>query len=315
MKRFLPLLLCLALLLSAMTGCAPRGKYSADFYLFDTYCSLTGYAVRKDDFESAFRGLVDTLTVFHEETDIYHEYDIPGLALLNRMAGRKPVALSAQLMDFLSYAKEAYTVSGTKVNVMLGAVTALWHETRESGILPTEEALKSASELTDPDLLVLTETTAYIAREGARIDVGALAKGYAGRLAKAYLENAGLCNYILNLGGTIVTGGTPAGTGRTQFTVGIQDPSGEGLIDSVSAAGGTCFATSGDYQRYIEIGGTRYHHLIDPDTLFPSAYQHSVTVVCDDPALADLLSTALFMMTDEEGRALAAGLGAKVCYH
>ena len=315
MKRFLPLLLSLALLLSAMTGCAPRGKYSADFYLFDTYCSLTGYAVRKDDFESAFRGLVDTLTVFHEETDIYHEYDIPGLALLNRMAGREPVALSAQLMDFLSYAKEAYTVSGAKVNVMLGAVTALWHETRESGILPTEEALKSASELTDPDLLVLTETTAYIAREGARIDVGALAKGYAGRLAKAYLQNAGLCDYILNLGGTIVTGGTPAGTGRTQFTVGIQDPSGEGLIDSVSAAGGTCFATSGDYQRCIEIGGTRYHHLIDPDTLFPSAYQHSVTVVCDDPALADLLSTALFMMTDEEGRALAAGLGAKVYYH
>lgn len=315
MKRFLPLLLSLALLLSAMTGCAPRGKYSADFYLFDTYCSLTGYAVRKDDFESAFRGLVDTLTVFHEETDIYHEYDIPGLALLNRMAGREPVALSAQLMDFLSYAKEAYTVSGTKVNVMLGAVTALWHETRESGILPTEEALKSASELTDLDLLVLTETTAYIAREGARIDVGALAKGYAGRLAKAYLENAGLCNYILNLGGTIVTGGTPAGTGRTQFTVGIQDPLSEGLIDSVSAAGGTCFATSGDYQRCIEIGGTRYHHLIDPDTLFPSAYQHSVTVVCDDPALADLLSTALFMMTDEEGRALAAGLGAKVYYH
>lgn len=316
MKRFLSSLLAMALILSCAAGCTARSKYSFTFYLFDTYCSLTCYEITKPDFDEATIELFDRLNAFHEETDIYNEYSVPNLATLNKMAGKEAVPLSPELIEFLKFAQNAYTVSGGRVNVMLGPVTALWHTARETEVLPAEDDLAAAALLTDPDLLVLTETTAYITKEGASIDVGALAKGYAGRLAKEVMAELGITDYLIDLGGTIVTGGSPAGTGRNEFSIGIQDPEKpEGLIQTLTLPGGSAVATSGDYQRYVEIGGVRYHHLIDPDTLFPSAYQHSVTVVCDDPSLADLLSTALFMMTREDGEALAKTLGAKVYYN
>lgn len=316
MKRLISLLLALALTLSCTACSRLRGKHSSTFYLFDTYCTLTCYDVTKAESEWAAKQLEKCLTVFHEETDIFSEQSVPNLAALNRSAGKEAVSLSGQLLDFLQYAKDAYAASNGRVNVMLGPVTALWHQTRETGVLPTAEKLAEANALCQTDYLVLTGNTAYITKEGASIDVGALAKGYAGRLARDVLSEIGITDYLLNLGGTIVAGGTPKGTGRSKFTIGIQDPGNpDSLVSTLSLASGECVATSGDYQRYVEIDGVRYHHLIDPDTLFPSAYQHSVTVVCDDPALADLLSTALFMMTREDGEALAKTLGVKVYYN
>lgn len=74
--------------------------------------------------------------------------------------------------------------------------------------------------------------------------------------------------------------------------------------------------TSGDYQRYYEVDGKRYHHLIDPDTLQPGAYMHSVTVLCEDSALGDFLSTALFLTAYEEGRALVEATdGLEACWN
>jgi thiamine biosynthesis lipoprotein len=95
--------------------------------------------------------------------------------------------------------------------------------------------------------------------------------------------------------------------------VGIENPDGGDYLHTVYARRG-CVVTSGDYQRTYPVDGKFYHHIIDPDTLYPSEYFRSVTIICDDSGLADALSTALFVMPLEEGLALAEKCGVEAMW-
>ncbi len=312
-------LLAVSLLLSA-TGCQARAeKRTIEYYdLFDTITSLTLYGCSEEQTEQVRKELYELLLTFHQETDIYDTYpDVASFKALNDAAGRSPVKMSARQMEFLSFCQQAYEISDGKVNVMIGSLTSLWHEARDAGVLPEEEDLLAASDHVSMDALVLDEaaSTARILDPLASLDVGALAKGYAGNLAMDYLASQGIENYLLSLGGNICVHGAPLGTGRDEFVVGIQDPAAAdgSYSDTVKLSGG-CVVTSGDYQRYIEVDGVRYHHIIDPDTLYPCTLHHSVTIICDDSAMADLLSTAVFLMDEASGRALAEKYNATVIY-
>lgn len=319
MKKTRLLILCLCVLF-LLSGCKsdPEIRTTSYYDLFDTYISFTTYDLDEAEFNSVSEELYTLLQDFHHQTDIYHHYDgMTNLYDMNAAAGGNPLTVSETLMDFLNFCIEADTVSNHKVNVMLGSVTSLWHEARETGTLPSQESLNAAAELTDIHFLKINsqDNTAVITMPGASLDVGALAKGYAGKLAVNFLRDSGIDNFVLNLGGNVCAYGQPVGTGRDRFTIGIQDPrAADGTYKTTCSVKDACAVTSGDYQRFIEVDGVRYHHIIDPDTLQPSAYHHSVTVICEDSAMADLLSTALFLMPEEEGTALAESYGAEVIY-
>jgi thiamine biosynthesis lipoprotein len=139
--------------------------------------------------------------------------------------------------------------------------------------------------------------------------VGAIAKGWA---VQKVAENApkGL---LISVGGNVCATGAKDDTG-TPWVVGIQDPDGgDKYLHTIYITQG-CVVTSGDYQRTFPVDGKFYHHIIDPDTLFPSEYFRSVTVICDDSGLADALSTALFVMPLEEGLALAEKCGVEAMW-
>jgi len=118
------------------------------------------------------------------------------------------------------------------------------------------------------------------------------------------LEERGITGYVLNVGGNVRTVGTK--DGGEMWTAGIRNPEESEEIPYVAylSLAGESLVTSGSYQRYYTVDGKNYHHIIDAETLMPAEGYLSVSVVCADSADGDALSTALFCMTVEEGRAL-----------
>lgn len=313
MRKLLAISLALGLLLcgcASWTQDSARKQYSATFLeLFDTVTTVVGQAESKETFEKTAYAIRDELQVYHQLFDIYHDYPgINNLKTVNDQAGVAPVQVDQKIVEMLLDCKAYYEATDGRVNVAMGSVLQLWHEAREDGIqdpqnaaLPESKALEEAAKHNNIGNLVIDEaaSTVYIADSHMRLDVGAVAKGWA---TQKVAEKApkGL---LLSVGGNVCATG-PKDEKGTPWVVGIQNPDGgENYLHTLAVTGG-CVVTSGDYQRAYVVDGKTYHHIIDPDTRYPSAYWRSVTVVCEDSGLADALSTALFLLPREAGQAL-----------
>lgn len=316
------LLCCVTVLLAALSGCGgagstePRGKVY--FAYFDTVSYIYSYAGDTEErFESRCSAVSGILEEYHRLFDIYHEYSgVNNLCTVNRLAGGDPVEVDRKLVDFLLYAKKLAELTNGEMNVMLGSVLSLWHDCREqaeedpeNARVPTEAELASADGHTSPELLEIDEDncTVRITDPEASIDVGAVGKGYAVERAAEWLASDGASGYVLNVGGNIrMTGTKSDGSG---WVTGIRDPEGEnGEFAATLTLSDCACVTSGSYERYFTVDGTRYHHIIDRDTLYPAAYFASVTVTAPDSGLADALSTALFCMPYDAGLEIIEGL-------
>ncbi len=313
MRRILAFFLSISVFL---TGCASdtvevqKKQYTATFLnLFDTVTSVTGYADSEEEFQKKAQEIHDNLQIYHQLFDIYHDYEgIANLKTVNDQAGIAPVKVENILIRFLKDCKTYYETTEGRVNVAMGSVLALWHDARSRGRddpvnarLPEDEKLKEASEHTDINALVIDEeaSTVYLADPQMRLDVGAIAKGWA---ANEVSKNApeGL---LISVGGNVCATGAKDENGA-HWVVGIQSPDDpEKYLHTIEVTD-ECVVTSGDYQRTYMVDGKLYHHIIDPETLYPGTYWRSVTIVCRDSSAADALSTALFLMPKEEGQAL-----------
>ncbi len=320
-------LMAAALSLLLLGGCAagtvpgqgPR-RFEASFLtLFDTVTTIVGYAETEEDFRRTAQQLHDQLLEYHQMFDIYHEYaGINNLKTVNDRAGGEPVEVDSRLIDLLMFCRELDGLTGGRVDVTMGSVLALWHEARGSGVddpehaaLPDSGALKEAAEHTGFELLEIDReaSTLRLTDPLARLDVGAVAKGYA---VERVCQNApeGL---LLSVGGNVrATGPKPGGE---PWVVGVQEPDGgkEDYLHTLYVSDSSV-VSSGDYQRYYTVDGVRYHHIIDPDTRYPGTRWRAVTVLCADSGLADGLSTALFLLSQEEGEALARQCGAEALW-
>ena len=312
MKKLLGLFLAALML----TGCGaqqshPEQKqYTATFLtLFDTVTTIMGRADSEEAFKATAQTIHDELLEYHQFFDIYNEYEgISNLKTVNDAAGGEPVEVDGRIIRLLLDCKEFYEGTGGRVNVAMGSVLALWHEARSEGRddpvnakLPDWDALTEASAHTDFDAIVIDEaaSTVYITDPAVRLDVGAVAKGWA---VQQVAKNAPR-GMVISVGGNVCATG-PKDEAGTPWVVGIQDvDGGDDYLHTVYVTDG-CVVTSGDYQRTYMVDGKLYHHIIDPDTLYPSAYWRSVTIVCQDSGVADALSTALFLLPQAEGQAL-----------
>ena len=316
MKRIAAILLIIAALF-APCGCKKTdAKYQYAFFdVFDTVTELTIYAENETAAADAARAAHERLIYLNKLFDIYNEYnDAVSLMAVNASAAKAPVSVSDETMALLKFAKEAYALTGGRVNAAMGSVLSIWHDYREAGLageanakLPPMELLEQAAEHTDINSIVLDEAkgTVSFTDDMVRLDVGAIAKGFAGQLVtdglNARIEAGEISAALISLGGNVCAAGTkPNGEA---WQIAVQNPRGEGNAATVSIASGYVI-TSGDYQRYYTVNGIRYNHIIDPDTLMSADKYASVTVVSSNGALADALSTALFIMDTDEGRAL-----------
>ena len=324
MKRTIALVLLAALLL---TGCAvPETKPAADqqytatfLNLFDTVTTIIGRAEREESFKEISQAIHDDLLYYHQLFDIYNDYDgVNNIKTINDNAGVAPVKVDKAIIDLLLDCRAYYELSGGKVNVMMGSVLQLWHEARNDGIadpahakLPTMEALQKAAEHCSFDALQIDEEalTVYISDPNGRLDVGAIAKGWATQRAAEKAPQG----MLLSVGGNVCATGPKLSDG-TPWVIGIQDPDAADKNLHTVYITESSVVTIGDYQRTYLVEGSAYHHIIDPDTLMPSSYWRSVSVICPDSGLADALSTALFLMDGEAGRELAEKCGAEVLW-
>lgn len=300
-----------------LTGCAPQqntvslNRYQATFLtLFDTVTSIVGFAESEEEFEVITNEIHDQLEVYHQLFDIYNDYEgVNNIKTINDQAGISPVEVDPILIEFLQDCKMYYEETGGMVNVAMGSVLYLWHETRNEGIndpehakLPQEEALEEAAKHCSFDTVIIDEEngTVYLENPKQRLDVGAIAKGWA---TQKVCENAP-SGLLLSVGGNVCATG-PKPENGSSWVVGIQDPEGdaEDYLHTVYVNQESVI-TSGDYQRYYTVEGKRYHHIIDPQTLYPAEKWKAVSIVCEDSGLGDALSTALFLLDREEGQKL-----------
>lgn len=315
MARKLTALLLALLLAAALPSCgtSQKKRFEAEFLtLFDTVTRIVGYAESKEEFTEWARRLRDGLEEYHRLYDIYGSYEgINNLKTVNDNAGVAPVQVDRRIIDLLLLSREMYDRTDGRVNVAMGSVLALWHDCREAGAddpanaaLPSQDELEEAALHTDISRLVIDEaaSTVFLEDPAMRLDVGAIAKGYAVEQVCRKAEAEGFSAGLVSLGGNIRVIGEKEG--GEPWKVGVQDPADpEQMLLTLSLSGDVSLVTSGTYQRYYTVDGRRYHHIIDPQTLQPSAYFESVSILCADSGRADALSTAVFNMAFDQGKA------------
>lgn len=314
----------------AGTGTEPESEWSryriSYMDTFDTIVQNVGYTRTGMEFDRYSEEMHELLIYYNQLFDRYNSYEgINNVKTINDNAGIEPVQVDEPLLDLLEQCIEWEEQSQGAVNVCMGPVLEIWHNYREQyigtteGKLPPMEQLEAAARHTDIGNLVIDREagTVYLTDPEASLDLGAVAKGYATERIAQQLYADGFTSFAMSSGGNIRVMDAPADGSKSAWVIGIQDPaaameSGK-YADSV-IANNISVVTSGDYQRYYMVDDVKVHHIVDGKTLMPANRFSSVTIVCEDSGLADMLSTALFILPMEEGRALAEQYGAQAMW-
>lgn len=326
-KNILAAVLIAALIIplaSCSTSSESYEKYSYEFFgTFDTIVQISGYAKSEDEFGTYSAHVYQRFGELHKLYDNYNTYEgVNNIKTINDNAGITPVEVDPQIIDLLAFCMDSYEKLSQKTDISIGAVLNIWHNYREAGLndpenaaVPTQEELSAADQFTGMDNIIIdTKNNTVYLEEGTALDLGAVAKGYATQVVARELYEMGFKSFFISSGGNLKAVGAPEDDTKSAWTIGLQNPfyfddpdNAEGLID-IAYVNDMSVVTSGDYQRYYEVGGVKYHHLIDPETLFPAGYFSAVTIFAEDSGLADFLSTAVFLAPYDEGRALIESL-------
>ena len=292
--------------------------YSFDY--FDTSTQIYGFAESEAEFNEMGNEILQMIGEYHKLFDIYNVYEgIVNLRTINKLYNgeHKELVVDERIIDMLLYAKRLYTTTNGKMNIAMGSVLSIWHDYRElaeedprKAAIPTMEELEAAAKHTDINNLIINEenNTVYISDPDMKLDVGAIAKGYAVEMVAQALEARGISGFLINIGGNVrAVGKKPDGK---LWSIGIENPYEDSDEACNAYLGIECEAvvTSGSYQRYYTVKGKDYHHIIDGETLMPADYFVAVSIICQNSGDGDGLSTALFCMPLEEGMALVESL-------
>ena len=297
-NRLSAALLSAAFLLTGCSGAPAQEPETATFFAMDTAMDFTVYgdAALLDEAETLIGSLEEQVSVTDEHSDIY--------AIDHTGSG----SLSGNAAELMAQALELCRRTGGALDISVYPIVRAWGFTTGSYQVPDEETIQSLLPLVDYTQIQYDAATGVVTLpEGMEIDLGSVAKGYAGQLAAQMLREHGVQSALLNLGGNVQTVGTkPDGS---PWQIGIKDPQGEDAMMVLSVED-QAVVTSGGYERYFEQDGQTYWHIMDPSTGHPAdSGLLSVTIVGKQGIICDGLSTSLFVMGLEK----AADLWAQSC--
>jgi thiamine biosynthesis lipoprotein len=307
-SRLRNLALLLALLTGLLAGC--RGEtpvYTTRFLAFGTLMDISIVGVRRDDAERASQLVEQDFAFMHRA---WHAWDPGPMGRVNQLLGQgKPFAAPPSVLPLLRKSQELAEQSGNLFNPAIGRLIDLWgFHTDSPECRPPPPAreiralVKANPRMSDiqVDGIMLRCTNPR-----AKLDFGAIGKGYGIDLAIGHLRELGIHNVIINAGGDLRAIGDRDGQ---PWRIAIRRPTG-GVFAILKVSGDESVFTSGDYERNFVYEGKTYHHIIDPRTGWPAEGTRSVTVVHTDATTADAAATAIFVAGPKEWHAVAERMG------
>lgn len=276
------------------------------------YAGENGQEVTEDILRQISGLEKDTLSKRLESSEIYQ---------INASAGAEGgTELSKPLQEMLGQCLAVSEASDGAFDITMGSVVELWDIDEWAGMdsedyeLPTEKAVQNALNNTGYENIILQDNRIFLP-ERMQLDLGAVGKGIALDEIRNFLDNReDVSGAVISAGGSILTyGKKPDGTSWKVAVVNPLNPAES--IGYLSVEGGWCVSTSGDYERYVEKDGVRYHHILDPKTGYPAdGGVSSVTILSENGLLSDALSTACFVLGKEKGSYLAKQYGAEALF-
>ena len=304
--------LALVLALIALHCFSPGEKMFAErFECMGTIASVTLYGRSEDAAEKGFQAVRGEFLRVIELCDVRSPSS--ELSKLNAHAAQAPFVCSDELWEIVSESRTAWRASGGAFDVSVKPLMDLWGFYRRRGDAPPSAAeIAEAKQRVGLDKIQFDDgkKTVFFTRPGMALDFGGIAKGYAVDRAVARLEALGFRRGLVDLGGNI------RGLSGGEYRIGIVDPSDpEHLADaSLTLRNSEAVASSGDYRRYVTLGGHRYGHIIDPASGVPTAPDYAVTATAPTAFAADWLSTAAYLRGREFVPVAERGFGAKLVF-
>jgi thiamine biosynthesis lipoprotein len=280
----------------------PLARYEFEEPHMGTRVRLIFYASSP---EQAERGRRAGFAVMKEIDDLMSDYKPDSeLSRLSRAAGKGPQPVSQPLFDVLQASIRTAELSDGTFDITIGPLVRLWRRSRRDLQLPTPEEVRAAQSLVDYRKLILDprKRTAELLTEGMILDVGGIAKGYACDRGIAALKACGITRALVDTGGGMALGDPPPD--KPSWRIGMLGDASKVLLLSNCGV-----STSGDVEQFVEIGGKRYSHVIDPATGLGLTNQAMATVIAPDGLTSDALDTPICIMGAERGLKMALGQG------
>ncbi len=289
--------LLILILLTAALSCSrekPVVVFEETMFVMGTMVSITFAGLEEKKAQKLFH---DLLTDFNYMQAAWNPWKPGSLARVNKLlASQEPFSIDPEIRKMILQASELSTQSDGYFNPAIGKLVKLWQFNQDempSGPPPSKDAIGELL-ASKPEMANLQINALNLINNNPAVilDLGAFAKGYGVDKAVDYLLSQGVENAIVNAGGDLRAIGKK---GDKHWMIGIRDPRAAGILAGIEIHGDESVFTSGDYERYYEYQGKRYHHIINPKTGYPASTVRSVTVVHQSAAIADAAATALFV--------------------
>lgn len=280
-----------------------------------TVAQMTFYGSEGEDAQRQQEYVDEIMNMLHDLEEDMLSVKIEGseVGRLNACTTGTGVQITPELEMVLQTCRQVSEDSEGAFDVTIGALCRLWNmdevaQGRAEAVIPGPGQIREALLHTGYQKLKIKEHSAYL-EDGILLELGSIGKGYAlDRISEILAKDDGETLFqggVVALGGSILTFGEKAD--NTPWKVGIKDPSDpSGIIGYLRLEGEWYVSTSGDYERYFELDGKRYSHILDPSTGYPVDNElSSVTILAKNGLLSDALSTACFVMGEEGARHLA----------
>ena len=242
---------------------------------------------------SLIKACEDSFTVNRPDSEVMR---------INQAAGQHPVSVSPAVYQLIACAKTASIPPASAFNLAIGPLVKRWRIGFHGDSVPPASEIRALMALTQPQDVVLNdaERSVFLTRAGMEIDLGAIAKGYIADRVRDLLRKEGVSEGLINLGGNVQTLGAPEGG----WSIGLKKPfaDADALVGAIEVVNKSV-VTSGTYERYFELEGRRYHHILDPRTGYPLDNElDSVTVISTDSLDGDIWTTLLYGAGVARGR-------------